>query len=368
MELNRIMDAYVRLGVEGKRSGGRFRLGLTADFFTATGEPRYREMGEQLAAAYPHIEFVRLNRHEPEIQPEQLVGLHGVVVLTPRVTARSLEQASDLILLARFGVGYDSVDVAACTARHVAVTITAGAVDRPVAEATIAWLLALTHHVRMKDRLVREGRWDDRSRYMGIELRGRTLGIVGFGGIGRRVLELLRGFDMNPALVFDPFVTAEQVAALGARSVTLDELLREADFVSLHCPLSAATRGLIGAEQLSRMKTNAFLINTARGGIVDEDALYTALAERRIAGAALDCFDVEPVVPPSRFAEFDNVLLAPHAIAWTEELFRDIGRMAIGGAVELLANRRPHGLLNPAVLEHAEFQSRWRSVMSANAE
>ena len=169
-------------------------------------------------------------------------------------------------------------------------TITVGAVDRPVAEATIAWLLALTHHVRMKDRLVREGRWDERSRYMGLELREHTLGIIGFGGIGRRVIELLRGFGMNTPLVFDPYVTAEQVAATGARSVSLDELLAEADFVSLHCPLNDATRGLIGAPQLARMKPTAFLINTARGGIVEENALYAALAERRIAGAALHAF------------------------------------------------------------------------------
>jgi phosphoglycerate dehydrogenase-like enzyme len=354
------MDAYLPLGSTANDGRRRFRLGLTADFFNAAGEPRYREMGERLATTYPQIEFVRLSRHEPEVQPQQLVGLQGIVVLTPRITARSLEQANDLLLLARFGVGYDSVDVPACTARQVAVTITVGAVDRPVAEATIAWLLALTHHVRTKDRLVREGRWDERSRYMGMELREHTLGIVGFGGIGRRVIELLRGFGMNTPLVFDPFVSADQVAASGARLASLDELLAESDFVSLHCPLNDATRGLIGAAQLARMKPTAFLINTARGGIVDEQALHTALAERRLAGAALDCFDIEPVVAPSRFAEFDNVLLAPHAIAWTEELFRDIGRMAIGGAVDLLAGRRPHGLLNPSVLEMAEFQSRWR--------
>lgn len=358
-------DAYLPLGRHSATSPRRFRLGLTADFFTAAGEPRYREMGERLADAFPQFEFFRLSRHEPEIQPEQLAGLNGIVVLTPRVTARSLAQADDLLLLARFGVGYDSVDVPACTARHVAVTITVGAVDRPVAEATIAWLLALTHHVRMKDRLVREGRWDERSRYMGLELREHTLGIIGFGGIGRRVIELLRGFGMNTPLVFDPYVTAEQVAATGARSVSLDELLAEADFVSLHCPLNDATRGLIGAPQLARMKPTAFLINTARGGIVEENALYAALAERRIAGAALDCFDIEPVIAPSRFAEFDNVLLAPHAIAWTEELFRDIGRMAIGSAVELLARRRPHGLLNPQVFEAREFQARWEAQVAA---
>lgn len=352
------MAAVIPLATGVGPNVGQFRLGLTADFFSAAGEPRYREMDRRLADAYPQLDFFRLTRHEPELQPEQLVGLDGLIVLTPRVTARSLADANDLLVLARFGVGYDSVDVDACTERDTAVTITAGAVDRPVAEATVAWLLALTHRVRSKDRLVREGRWDDRSQYMGLELRDRTLGLVGCGGIGRRVIELLRGFGMQTPCVFDPFVSPEQILACGARPTTLDELLAEADFVSLHCPLNESTRGLIGTAQLARMKPTAFLVNTARGGIVDEDALHAALVAGRIAGAALDCFAVEPVVGPSRFADCENVLLAPHAIAWTEELFRDLGRSAIGSVTELLAGRRPPGLLNPQVLDRPGFQAK----------
>src|SRR5205814_199569 len=133
--------------------------------------------------------------------------VNGVIVLTPRVTARSLSGAADLLAIGRFGVGYDSVDVAACTAADVALFISAGAVDRSVAEATIAWMLALTHHVRAKDRLVREGRWDERTRYMGCELRDRTLGVIGFGGIGRAVVRLLAEFGMKTPLMFDPFVS-----------------------------------------------------------------------------------------------------------------------------------------------------------------
>src|SRR5262249_44359282 len=170
--------------------------------------------------------------------------------------------------MARFGVGYDAVDVKACTAADVLVTITTGAVDRPVAEATIGWLIALSHNLRIKDGLVRMGQWDERSKYMGRELRDRTLGGIGLGGIARKTIELLSGFSMKQPLAFDPFINEETAAKHGARLVSLEELLRQADFVSIHCPLTEKTRGLIGARELALMKPDAYLLNTARGGIV----------------------------------------------------------------------------------------------------
>lgn len=343
-------------------SEARFQLGQTADFFTDTGEPRYRDMGSSLAAAHDGIALSRFDRHEPIVQANQVRGLNGVVVLTPRVTVESLTSAENLLVVARFGVGYDGVDVAACTENDVALTITVGAVDRPVAEATVGWLLALTHHIKAKDRLVREARWNDRSGYMGSELRERTLGIIGFGGIGRSVIELLRGFGMRTPLVFDPFVDPAKIAEFGARAVGLKELMAESDFVSLHCPLTDKTRGLIGAGEIALMKPTAYLVNTARGGIVDEAALYDALATKRIAGAALDCFDGEPLTAPPRFAEFENVLLAPHAIAWTDELFRDIGRTAFGGVIDFIEGRRPHGVVNPEVFERPTFLAKWHRL------
>src|SRR5262249_24312821 len=152
-------------------------------------------------------------------------------------------------------------DVPACTRAGVLAIITAGAVDRSMAEATLTWMLALTHHVRSKDRLVREGRWDERSRWMGCELRDRTLGAVGLGGIGPALVELVRGRGMKPPLAFDPYLPADRAEALGVRLVGLDELLAGADFVSIHCPLSDATRGLIGRRELSLMKPTAYLLN-----------------------------------------------------------------------------------------------------------
>ncbi|MBL8828411.1 MAG: dehydrogenase [Planctomycetaceae bacterium] len=337
----------------------RFKLALTHDFYDATGNPRYQDIGLDLLATQPSITVERFSRHEPEIAPDQLADADAVLVLTPRVTARSLSQADRLLVVARFGVGYDSVDVAACTARDVALTITVGAVDRPVAEATLAWMLALAYRVSIKDRLIREARWDDRSAHMGLGLSGRTLGIIGFGGIGRTLAALTTKLDMAAPLVFDPFLPPDAIAAAGGESTTLDDLLVRADFVSIHCPLLDTTRGLIGRDQLARMKPTAFLINTARGGIVDEAALYDALSKRQIAGAALDCFENEPLTTAPRFAELDNVLLAPHAIAWTDDLFRDIGRTALTSVVDVLHGKQPaRGVVNPEVFSRPGFQAK----------
>ena len=339
-----------------------FQLKLTADFFDAAGKPKYQDIGLSVLEAAPHIRHAAFAAHLPEITPEQLAGANGVIVLTPKVTAKSVSQAQDLLAVGRFGVGYDSVDVAACTAADVAVFITSGAVDRPVAEATVGWMIALTHQMRTKDRLVRTGEWDIRSRFMGSELRDRTLGVIGLGGIARQVIKLLENWGMRPPLAFDPFIDDAGAARAGAKKVSLEDLMRSADFVSIHCPLTPQTRGLIGAAQLALMKPGAYLLNTARGGLVDEDALYAALKAGRIAGAALDCFATEPVVTPSRFADLDNVLLAPHCIAWTHELFRDIGRTACQSMIELTLGQKPRGCVNPEVLAKPSFQAKWQRI------
>lgn len=338
----------------------KFVVALTADFYDSNGAPKYRDLGLSVLAENPRIEQRVFKEHRKQIGAEQIAGANGVIVLTPAVTAESVSDASQLLAIARFGVGYDAVDVKACTAADVLVTITTGAVDRSVAEATIGWMIALSHHFRIKDNLVRTGQWDERSKFMGRELRDRTLGVIGLGGIARKTIALLSGFGMKQPLAFDPFVTDEAAQKVGARLVGLDELFGKADFVSIHCPLTDKTSGLIGKRELALMRPDAFLLNTARGGIVNEDALYDALKNHRIAGAALDCFAQEPVTAPSRFADLDNVLLAPHSIAWTDELFRDIGRAACRVMVDLSLGRRPHGVLNSELFERASFQSKWK--------
>ncbi len=339
-----------------------FNIILTGDFYDPAGNPKYADLGLDVFDAHPNIKVRSFAEHRKQIGADQLAGANGVIVLTPSVTRETVSNANDLLAIGRFGVGYDAVDVLACSEADVVVFITAGAVDRPVAEAVVGWMIALTHHVRAKDRLVREGKWDNRSRYMGRELRDRTLGVIGLGGIARKLIELLAGWGMKQPIAFDPFMKPDDATKLGVRLVDLDELLRTSDFVSIHCPLTEKTRGLIGARELSLMKREAYFINTARGGIVDEDVLYATLSEHRIAGAALDCFATEPVIEPSRFRDLENVLLAPHSIAWTNELFRDIGRTACQGMVELSQKRRPGGVLNPQVFERPGFQRKWERI------
>ncbi len=338
----------------------KFIVTLTADFNDDSGAPKYRDIGLSLLAAQPHIEQRVFKQHRNPIEAEQIDGAQGVIVLTPAITAQSVAKSESLLVMARFGVGYDTVDVKACTAANVLVTITVGAVDRPVAEAAVGWMIALAHNLRVKDGLVRTGQWNERSKYMGRELRDRTLGVIGLGGIARKLIELLRGFGMKQPLAFDPFTKPETAASLGVRLISLDELLAQADFVSIHCPLTAQTRGLIGARELALMQPEACLLNTARGGIVDEDALFQALKDRRIAGAAIDCFAQEPVTAPHRFGELDNVLLAPHSIAWTNELFRDIGQAACQVMVDLSLGVKPRGVLNPELFDRPAFQAKWQ--------
>jgi phosphoglycerate dehydrogenase-like enzyme len=333
-----------------------FRVAFTGDFYAADGSPKYRDMGRSIFAPHAHIRHGRFADHRAVVGADQIDGAQGVVVLTPAVTASSVATADDLLAIGRFGVGYDAVDVTACTEADVVVFIAAGAVDHSVAEATVGWMIGLTHHVRAKDALVRDGRWDQRSQYMGRELRNRTFGAIGLGGIARKTIALLSGFGMSQPLAYDPYVGR---APAGVRLVSLDELLAQADFVSIHCPLSDQTRNLIGPRELALMKPDGYLINTARGGIVDEDALEQALRDGRITGAAIDCFADEPVTRPHPLGALDNVLLAPHCIAWTHELFRDIGRAVCGGMVDLSQGIRPRGVVNPQVFERHGFQEKW---------
>jgi phosphoglycerate dehydrogenase-like enzyme len=227
------------------------------------------------------------------------------------IDSRSVSESKDLLAIARFGVGYNDIDVAACTAADIVFFNAVGGVERSMAEATVGWMIALGHHFRMKDLLVRSGQWSLAPRFVGLELRDRTFGSVGFGGIARATVELLKGFGMSQPIAFDPFVDPALAQRLGVRMVSLEELMQQADFVSIHCPLNSNTRNLVGQRELALMKTTAFLINTARGGIVNEDALFESLEENRIAGAALDVFVGEPFDQPHRFGTLDNVLLAP---------------------------------------------------------
>lgn len=336
-----------------------FRVALTADFYGEDARVQFRDVGLSVLDAQPGVVAMPLRGLHSKVTPDQLVGVQGAILMNPGADARTVSESRNLLALARFGVGYDDIDVRACTAADVCFFTCAGAVDRSMAEATVGWMIALGHHYRMKDLLVRRGHWHLAPRYMGVELRDRTFGSIGFGGIARATVELLQGFGMSPPLALDPYGDPRAAARLCVKLVRLDELMRTADFVSVHCPLNDQTRNLIGARELALMKPSAFLINTARGGIVNEDALFDALAAGRIAGAALDVFVGEPFHQPHRFAQLDNVLLAPHAAGLTHELFRDLGHAACRGMVDLALGRRPRSVINPEVFERPSFQAKW---------
>jgi phosphoglycerate dehydrogenase-like enzyme len=329
-------------------------VGLTADFLHE-GKLQYKDIGLDILKNEEGVEYRFLDRHEPVLTADLIESLDVLICLTPRITAETLSRSGRLAAVYRFGVGYDTVDVRACTETNVALFITAGAVNYSVAEAIVGWMLALGHHVIRKDRLTREGKWNERAKWMGSELRGKVVGIIGLGGIGGCLAELLRPFRVAGILTFDPYVVHQRAASLGVRVVALDELLGGSDFVVVSCPLTEETQGLVGAPELGLMKPTAYLINIARGGIVDENALVRALQTHAIGGAASDVFAVEPAGEQHSFYELDNIILASHCIAWTHELFAEIGRMCCRQVVSLFEGIVPEGLVNREVTQKSAF-------------
>lgn len=233
-------------------------------------------------------------------------------VVTPKV----LQAAKNLKLIGRAGIGVDNVDIPAATEMGVIVMNTPDANATTTAELAIAHMMSLSRHLPMADKSVREGKWE-RSKLTGSEIARKTLGIVGFGTIGRLVSQRATGLKMH-VIAFDPFVSPEIYADLGVESVSLDDLISRSDYVTLHCPLIEKTKNIINATQLEKMKPTAMLINCARGGLIDEAALYEALKNKQIAGAALDVYENEPPKNSPLF-ELDNIVFTPHLGASTNE-------------------------------------------------
>lgn len=334
-----------------------FRVGLTRDFLKPDGTLGFGDIGLSILDQAEGITWEFMPASSAELLPEEIRDYDALLLLAPRLTAESLHGVDRLTIVARFGVGYDNVDVDACTRHNVLLTITPDGVRRPVAASALAFLLALSHKMFLKDRLTREGRWAEKLEHMGTGLTGRTLGLIGLGNIGREISAVARPLDMRH-IAHDPFASPEQADAAGVELTTLDDLLRQSDFVIVCCTLTPETRHLLNADRLAQMKSTAYLINVARGPILDQAALTTALSDRRIAGAALDVFEQEPITPQDPLLSLDNVILAPHAICWTDELFQGIGRAACCAIVDVAFGRVPQHVVNRAVVEHAGLQAR----------
>jgi D-3-phosphoglycerate dehydrogenase len=328
-----------------------FRIGITPDVKQSDGTPIFGHSPYALLDD-PRIEWEYLERGSNVLTPAQAARYDAVCAMIVQVTPASLARPDlRLKLIARFGVGYDTIDVPACTAAGVALTIAPDGVRRPVATAALTLVLALAQKLLVKDRITRAGRWDEKLDHIGTGLTGRTLGSIGIGNIGAELFRLARPLEMLH-LAHDPAADPAVAAELGIRLVDLDTLLRESDFLTVNCPLNTHTRGLVDARRLALMKPTAYLVNTARGPIVDERALTRALVERRIAGAGLDVFEEEPTPRDNPLLALDNVIVTPHAICFTDECMRRLAESAFRAAVSVAHGRVPPYVVDPAALRH----------------
>lgn len=285
---------------------------------------------------------------EPQRWELEVVRADAVISRKGKITREQMQRsAGRLKIIARTGVGVDPsrVDLEAAREFRVWVTNQPGSNAVSVAELVFGQMIALVRHTHEANRAVKENRWSDYLKFIGTELAGKTLGIVGMGNIGARVALRARAFEMD-LLVYDPYIPESHVSAIGGQWVGLDELLEESDFVTIHCPLNRETKGMIGAKELALMKTSAFLINAARGGMVDEDAVYSVLNQRKIAGAALDVIANEPPVIDHPLTKLDNVLWTPHLGAVTLEASERGEWGAAQEVIRVLESKRPK---NPVV-------------------
>ncbi len=335
-----------------------FRVALSGDFRKPDGSPTYPDFDLEPLRTAPNVEMEFL-RSESPLSAGQLEDFDALILLIHRFDASSVPKSGRLSVVARFGVGYDTVDVDACTKAGIALVITPDGVRRPVAVSVITFMLALTGKLMVKDHLTRQGPegFAKRSDHMGVGLVGRTLGSLGIGNIGAEVFRLAKPFDMR-FIAHDPYADKALAAELGVELVGMEELFRQADVLSVSCPLTPETRHVVNAERLGLMKPTAYLINTARGPIVDQAALTQVLSERRIAGAGLDVLEVEPPDPADPILKLDNVILAPHALCWTDQCFAGNGAADVKAVLEVMHGREPRGVVNRAVLSSEAWKGR----------
>jgi len=294
----------------------------------------------------------------PGLSPEELAavigGYDGLIVRSgTRVTSQVIQAADRLAVIGRAGTGVDNIDLEAATLRGIVVVNVPYSNAISVAEHTIALLMALARHLLQADALLRAGHWAKQG-LQGVEVQGKTLGIIGLGRIGSAVACRAQGLEME-VLAHDPFVSVDYAARRGVTLVSLEELLQRSDFVSLHVPLTERTKGLIGEDELAMMKPTAYLINCARGGVVDEEALRIALETGHLAGAALDVFVEEPL-DDSPLLRNEKVILTPHLGGTTDEAQRRAAREAARQVVEVLSGQAPRHPVNAPPLSPEELE------------
>ncbi len=333
----------------------KFRIGVSHDFYDEAREHTEAVISAKFAP-HLHIECVPMPPHPDKFATAEVLGqFDAIFALATKITAESLKGVDRLAVVARWGVGYDRIDTNALTDAGVALCITPNAVKRPVAEAILTFIMALSKNILIQDRVTRAGGWRGNLPRLGVNIAGATLASVGCGNIAQEMFRLCRGLGFGRYIAADPFVAQEQVNDLGVEIVDLDTVFREADYVAVNTLLNPSTRGLVRERHFRMMKPTAFFINTARGPIVEHEALAKALRENWIAGAGIDVFPVEPPPKNDPLFELDNVIVAPHALAWTNELMRNNGYEASDNVLAIARGDVPGGVVNRAVLENPTF-------------
>jgi D-3-phosphoglycerate dehydrogenase len=311
-----------------------------------------------IIAQRPEIRLDRLENDAPDAiawpimaaaHAYQIGATRDELPLRFHVTGDSLARMRNLLIVSSSGAGFDTVNVEECTKSGVLVVNQSGGNAEAVAAHVLAMMLMLSKRIIDADRALRRGTMHDRGAYLGNDLKGRTIGIVGIGNVGRRVAELCRGLFAMQVIACDPYLDAATIAARGGVKVELDDLLCRSDFVSINCPLDASTRGMIGARQFALMQPHAFFITTARGFIHDEQALVTALRDKIIAGAGIDVWDKEPPPADHPLLAFDNVVASPHTAGLTHQARANMGRIAAEQLIMALDGKRPPRIVNPQV-------------------
>jgi len=336
--------------------GKRGKVGLSADLFDANGRPMFGDKPLSLFSD-AGLAWSVLPLTAGQLPPAAFTDYEALFISGSRVGEKELaHESGKLRVIARNGVGYDAVDTTPLTRRGILLTNTPMPVRNAVATTAVAFLLALTLRLPVKSRLAREGRWRERGSYPGLALPGRTLGIIGLGGIGRELVRLMQPYGMV-VLAADPHVDRASAAEAGATLCDLEQLLERSDIVVVACLLNESTRCLLNADRLRLMKPTAYLINVARGPIIDESALIEALQEGRIAGAGLDVFENEPPDPANPLLTMDTVIQTAHCLCWTDSFVEAVARDAISGIIAVLRGKWPEFVVNPAAKVHARVQT-----------
>jgi D-3-phosphoglycerate dehydrogenase len=315
---------------------------------------RLHEKGMELLEQ--HADVVVAETGDPRKLSPFLADADGLIIRIGSIDRQGLLAATGLKAVGRPGVGVDDVDVAACTELGIPVVVVSGANTRSVAEHAMLLMFTVAKDLLRSDRETRRGNFNIRSSFKAYELKGRTLGLIGGGAIGSEFGRMARGIGMR-VMVYDPFLTKEDVKAGGwICAASLLDLYQEADVISVHVPLTNETRGMIGDREFGLMKEDAILINCARGGIVDEDALYRALASNRIHGAGVDVLAGEPFDTGHPLMTLDNFVLTPHMAGQTREAAAAVAIGAVEGVLAVVAGRKWPRVCNPQAYEHI----RWR--------